>query len=526
MPLPRIFDQLVVLVLCPANVASGANDKCPHGTRARPLGRTFARIAAVHRDTQPVARHAGTLHVPTTTERSLHGPVRVVDDAIGAIQPIVSMWRDGLTVIALDSKLRNRAPDYLTFDDAAASGAVEVHESPAQEVPTVEAVTKAKPVLLLGGDTIIGGAQNRIINLTVLLKAASKTAIPVSCLELGRWNDGRRFVAAAPVDYALRGMVAAQVTRGAADAQTRRRYSADQDAIWEEIGHRQARARFNSATQALHDVYRAEQNDIEQFVRAFPMPPGARGIAVGLFDRLVALDVFDSVETLERQWRRLITSAASAVLDQQRAINDGQLPPPKHRRLHSKALPRMLERASDAVAGAAVNPSVGAGKDVRFQGPKILGAALVHDRRAVHIALFRSTTWGDRRCNNPPSERGRERVVNYQPVYDRLVRAARAKEFVHYKELAKLVGIDTDNPHFAAQVGKILGAISEDEVAAGRPMLSAIVVSKDTMLPGRGFFNIGEELRQTEPGEDEVGFAVRQIKRVHDYWSLEGTTSP
>ena len=110
-------------------------------------------------------------------------------------------------------------------------------------------------------------------------------------------------------------------------------------------------------------------------------------------------------------------------------------------------------------------------------------------------------------------------TVEYSAVYERLVQAARAREVVHYGELAKLLSIDMDNPHFGAQVGKVLGRISEDEVAAGRPMISAIVVSKDTMLPGGGFFKLGHELRQTRPGEDEIGFAVRQIKRVHEYWT-------
>lgn len=109
--------------------------------------------------------------------------------------------------------------------------------------------------------------------------------------------------------------------------------------------------------------------------------------------------------------------------------------------------------------------------------------------------------------------------MNDQAVYERLVRAARGGELVFYGELAKMLGIDMDNPHFGAQVGKVLDRINEDETAAGRPMISAIVVSRDTMLPGTGFFKLGQELRQTNPGEDEIGFAVRQIKRVHHYWS-------
>ena len=112
--------------------------------------------------------------------------------------------------------------------------------------------------------------------------------------------------------------------------------------------------------------------------------------------------------------------------------------------------------------------------------------------------------------------------MEHQAVYERLVQAARAREFVHYGELAKMLGIDMDNPHFGAQVGKVLGHISEDEVAAGRPMISAIVVSRDTMLPGYGFFTLGQELHQVELGEDDLAFAVSQIRRVHDHWATDG----
>ena len=143
------------------------------------------------------------------------GPAAAVRRAVASVSPIVTMWRDGLTIIALESREPNHAPDYLTFEQAQAADGIQVEEAPVQTVPTVHAATGPMPVLLLGGDTIIGGAQNRIINITILLKATAKTAIPVSCLEMGRWNDGRRFASARPVDHAMRGIVAEQVTRRA-----------------------------------------------------------------------------------------------------------------------------------------------------------------------------------------------------------------------------------------------------------------------------------------------------------------------
>ena len=334
---------------------------------------------------------------PRVTRRATtdESAAAAVARALAATSPIVSMWRDGLTVIALGSSATNRAPNYLTLDQATADAALDIHEAPAQTVPTVEAITGKASVLLLGGDTIIGGAQNRIINLTILLKAAATTAIPVTCLKHGRWNHGGRFTAARPVDHLLRRMVTEQVTRGArglahaAGSAAEHRFAADQGAVWDEIGQRHARAAVNSPTQALHDVYQREEASVDDFVRAFPMAAGSRGVAIGLFNRLVGLDLFDSTETLERQWPRLVAGAASALLDQQRAIDAGVAPKPAHRRLDSGALDRMLSRAASALTDATVTPSVGLGRDVRFAAPKVVGTALVHDRRAIHVALFR-----------------------------------------------------------------------------------------------------------------------------------------
>ena len=128
--------------------------------------------------------------MPSTTsgEASITSdPVASVRQAIESIAPVVTMHRDGLTVIPLASALANRAPEYLTLDQAHTEGAIAVEEAPTQSVPTVDATTKGASVLILGGDTIIGGAQNRIINITIRLKAVAKTAIPISCLEMGRW---------------------------------------------------------------------------------------------------------------------------------------------------------------------------------------------------------------------------------------------------------------------------------------------------------------------------------------------------
>lgn len=93
-------------------------------------------------------------------------------------------------------------------------------------------------------------------------------------------------------------------------------------------------------------------------------------------------------------------------------------------------------------------------------------------------------------------------------IHDRRAEAARADRFGPYGDLAKMLGRNVDNPHFSAQVGFISGETAADEVANRRPVLRAIVDSRDDTLPG----------------EDEIQFAFRQIAVVREYWEVAEST--
>lgn len=332
-----------------------------------------------------------TAHTTTTDPRT------ALAQTLGALRPLVTMERDGLVLIAIDGA-GSRAADYLTFEAAAAANMIEVHELAEGAVGIVEAVTKNEPVVLFAGDTITGGKQNRIINITIWLAADQTTRIPVSCLEAQRWDSGSRFSSGRKVDYALRARVSRSVGEQArAEAATlgsagQRSFHADQGAVWSEISAKETRAGTASPTAALHDLYAREANDLTAFIRAFPCPAGANGLAVGIGGKLVALEIFDAPETLSVQWDRLVEAAASAHLDQRRAGAVGAIAPSHHRHPDPGALGRMLTRASTALTNAVVVPSVGHGSDIRLAGTRVTGSALVRGDRVVHLELFRAET--------------------------------------------------------------------------------------------------------------------------------------
>jgi hypothetical protein len=112
--------------------------------------------------------------------------------------------------------------------------------------------------------------------------------------------------------------------------------------------------------------------------------------------------------------------------------------------------------------------------------------------------------------------------LDYEAIRDRLIFAAKRGDVVNYADLAEATGREMKGPHWAVHIGRILGRISTQEAEDGRPLLSAIVVSRDSKLPGEGFFTLGQELQKVERGEDESAFARRQMRRVYEYWQAKG----
>ncbi len=89
-------------------------------------------------------------------------------------------------------------PTYLTGPEAFEKELIQVGELDPPQVPYLQVTNLADlPLLLLEGEMLVGGDQNRTMNVTVLVPPKERTRVPVSCVEAGRWGaGGRRSVAA------------------------------------------------------------------------------------------------------------------------------------------------------------------------------------------------------------------------------------------------------------------------------------------------------------------------------------------
>ncbi|HUP70670.1 MAG TPA: DUF6569 family protein [Acidimicrobiales bacterium] len=176
------------------------------------------------------------------------------------------------------------APDYVAGPVAAAAGTLHVAERDGgPEVPELSVVNgEALPLLLLEGETLLGGWQNRMLNVSMILAAGATAVVPVSCVERGRWSGARggaeRSPALAPM--ALRARKQRAVVAGVMAGANGRH--ADQGEVWRAVDEYTARYSVAAPTAALEYVHQARQSDVELAMAGTRPLPGQRGVAVAV----------------------------------------------------------------------------------------------------------------------------------------------------------------------------------------------------------------------------------------------------
>lgn len=161
-------------------------------------------------------------------------------------------------------------------------------------------------VLFLEGEELIGAKQNRVLNASVLIAAHSKTKIPVSCVEQGRWQSRTRYFGSSGshVPNKLRRALKSSVSRSVKEE---RGHGSDQGEIWREVESLHASHGVESGTAAMYDAYAMHHDKIESYQNQIPYIEDALGMAVAIGPNVVSVDLFDKPSTCENVWERMLS---------------------------------------------------------------------------------------------------------------------------------------------------------------------------------------------------------------------------
>lgn len=146
--------------------------------------------------------------------------------------------------------------------------------------------------------------------------------------------------------------------------------------------------------------------------------------------------------------------------------------------------------------------------------------------------------------------RGRGCIINNWPEFEEKVTAAYAVLIetakngvtITYSELGARIGIMNFPGYddFPLKMAEIAGACSVYELEDNHPIISSIVVNKETGMPGAGYWGfrtmpshllsrMWEDRRRKPTVEIEAErakFWLTELQKVHKHWSLPGRAPP
>lgn len=290
--------------------------------------------------------------------------------------PIV---RHNLTIFPLIDETAPAAADYLAFGPAQRSGQVRITEvSTSGSVPTLSVQTAGdSAVLLLDGEELIGAKQNRIVNLTILVAAKTTVAIPVSCVERGRWSSASPEFFESPQTMYPRGRAKKMMAVSASMMLSGTHY-ADQGEVWEDVDMRMAELHAASPTSAMGHIFDQHRASVDEYLEGVVWIDGQVGAAFAINGKAVGVEIFETHDIAREYLPKVIRSYA---LD---AIAQGTLVAP--RIAEAEEVSQLIEKI--CAAEARQSPSIGIGTDFRINSPDLAAAALVRDGSVIHLSAF------------------------------------------------------------------------------------------------------------------------------------------
>ena len=286
----------------------------------------------------------------------------------------------GIALVPLVSPV-DGAFRYRTLGEALAAAEVAITEiSASGSVPELMVVNRGDhPVLLIDGEELAGAKQNRVLNTSILLKETSQTRIPVSCTEQGRW-------AYASKNFSESGNVMAYKSRSRKarsvhdELEKSGTHHSNQGEVWEGIAELQAKAGSHSPTSAMHDIFKAREEDLRQCDDIFKPVPNQVGILVFIAGQPAGVDLVSLHPAYARLHPKLVRSyTLEGLLDSRKTT------------VAPETIPDRARQFLDEIGAADEHPfpSVGHGADHRFKGKALAGSVLVHQNEVIHAAFFR-----------------------------------------------------------------------------------------------------------------------------------------
>jgi len=237
------------------------------------------------------------------------------------------------------------------------------------------------PVFIMDGDILLGAKQNRVVNTSILLTPKSKTTIPVSCIESGRWRNVSPFFS--PSYFAAPMSLRSSKSRQVSDNLYRRRgHTSDQGMIWNMVSELHETHKTSSPTESLSDLFDSRESEFTSFVEGFTASADANALAIFEGHELLSLDIFNRREVYAEYFGKILRGAA---VDLYSAKREGAAPG------EAEAFYKAAENLDTLEAlPRDTHAGVSMGTEHRFSDDARVGFSLYCEEHLIHFSAVRN----------------------------------------------------------------------------------------------------------------------------------------
>lgn len=303
----------------------------------------------------------------------------------------------GLGVIPILTEDVIEITAFETLETALENGFARITEtSPGGEVPfLLFENTSDKPVIILDGEEVVGGKQNRIINTTLVVLASTIVKVPVSCIQAGRWRHEKAHFDSAGSVFRARSR-AVQMATVTANVRERGSFRSDQGAVWDEVSESLLELGVQSATSDFREGRESVAHRVEEFVDAIRPAENQIGAIFINRDGILGLEMLGSPVLFSQVCDKVTRSFAFEALDA-----------PDLDGVSIEAAKQWWDTILKSPFTGHTSP--GAGVDIRVGTEDLVGSGLIWNDVLTHFSCFPNTGMENLRTSQRRASAGHRR---------------------------------------------------------------------------------------------------------------------
>ena len=285
------------------------------------------------------------------------------------IELLTPQVHENMAIIPLKTA-KNYNIDLLTLEKGIELGLVNVKECEHSQVNTLIVENRSvTPLILIDGEEVVGGDQNRIVSETIIIAPKSSMKIPVNCSEQGRWAYKKEFMHS---DY-----IANYNTRRAKEFARRKNHSV-QHTVWSSIHDVERDYSFASPTSALSESYDNLRKNHNEIVKSFEIVKGQNGVLVIVDGEIKGFEVFLNSDIYKQFHEKIIKSYLidSKLEDSVFAVNVDEAE-------------NVIKNATDS--SFEKKETKGLEESYEFENDSGLGVISLYENEIIHWSYFKKT---------------------------------------------------------------------------------------------------------------------------------------